>query len=132
METRRTVMGRHGGKGSSSRGFIRFKVLLTLAVVAGLVYCGIKLGPPYWNYLSMYDPVKEAAMAVSRRTPEAEVRAGLIARARATDVALEDEDIEILQRGNFLVVRVSWEVPLDVPMYRRTLRFEIEQAVPAP
>jgi hypothetical protein len=27
---------------------------------------------------------------------------------------------------------VSWEVPLDVPMYRRTLRFEIEQAVPAP
>jgi hypothetical protein len=80
----------------------------------------------------MHDPVKEAAMAVSRRVPEVEVRAGLIARARATDVVLEEENIEILQRGNFAVVRVNWEVPLDIPMYRRTLQFHIEQAVPAP
>ena len=132
MEMRRVVTGKQGGNGSSSRGFIRFKVLLTLSVLAGLVYLGIKLGPPYWNYLAMQDPVKEAAMAVSRRTPEAEIRKVLIARAQATDVALEDENIEILQRGNFAVVRVSWEVPLDIPMYRRTLQFQIEQAVPAP
>lgn len=108
------------------------KVLVTLAVLAGLVYFGTKLGPPYWNYLAMHDPVKEAAMAMSRRVAEAEVRAGLIARARATDVVLEEENIEILQRGNFAVVRVNWEVPLDIPMYRRTLQFHIEQAVPAP
>jgi hypothetical protein len=100
--------------------------------LAGLVYLGFKLGPPYWNFLAMYDPVKEAALAVTRRVPEADIRAGLIARARDTDVTLDEENIEILQRGNFAVVRVRWEVPLDLRVYRRSLRFEIEQAVPAP
>ena len=125
-------MGCRYGEVPSSKGFIRVKLLVTLVVLASLVYVATKLGPPYWNYLAMHDPVKEAAMAISRRAPEAEVRAGLIARARATDVTLEEENVEIMQRGNFAVVRVSWEVPLDIPMYRRTLRFHIEQAVPAP
>ncbi len=117
---------------SSTEGFIRLKMLVTLVVLAGVVYVAAKVGPPYWNYFAMYDPVKEAAMAVSRRAPETDVRAGLIARARDTDVRLEEENIEILQRGSLAVVRVSWEVPLDIPMYRRSLRFQIEEAVPAP
>ena len=111
---------------------MRLKVLVTLLVLAGIVYLTAKLGPPYWNYFAMFDPMKEAAMAISRRVPEAEVRAGLIARARATDVTLDEENVEIVQRGNFTVVRVNWEVPLDLRVYRRALRFHIEEAVPAP
>lgn len=131
MTGRRAVKWRRGAL-AAPKGFIRLKSLVTLVVLAGVVYLATKLGPPYWNYLAMQDPVKEAAMAVSRRAPEAEIRSSLIARARATDVTLEEENIEILQRGNFAVVRVSWEVPLDMPMYRRALQFQIEHAVPAP
>jgi len=40
--------------------------------------------------------------------------------------------VDIGQEGNQIVVRVAWEVPLDIPLYRRSLRFRIEKRVPAP
>jgi hypothetical protein len=113
-------------------GFVRLKVLLVVLVLAGMGYVGSKLVPPYWDYLSLQDPVKEAAIAYARRGKEAEVRAELIARARNVGVTLSEENVDIGQEGNLVVVRVSWEVPLDIPMYRRTLRFRIEKGVPAP
>jgi len=76
--------------------------------------------------------VKEAAMDYARRGKEAEVRAELIARAGNIGVTLTEENVDIGQEGNLVVVRVAWEVPLDIPMYRRTLRFRIQKGVPAP
>jgi len=60
------------------------------------------------------------------------VRAELIARARQLGIALEEERVEIGQEGTMVVVRVAWEVLLDIPGYRRNLRFRIEKGVPAP
>jgi hypothetical protein len=103
-----------------------------LAVLAGIGYTGSKLVPPYWDYLSMLDPVKEAAWALSHRAKEDQVRADLIARAKNIGIVLTEENVEIAQEGNVAVVRVVWEVPLELPIYRRSLRFRIEQGVPAP
>jgi hypothetical protein len=113
-------------------GFVRLKFLLGVVVLAGMGYLGIKIIPPYWDYLSMQDPVKEAAIAYARQGKEAEVRTELIARARNVGVVLTEEQVDMGQEGNLVVVRVAWEVPLDIPMYRRTLRFRVEKGVPAP
>ena len=121
-----------GNRGSRPAGSARVKVLLTLLIVAGLGYVGNKLIPVYWSYLSMYDPVKEAAMAASRPGKEAEARADLIARAKGVGVALDEENVEIDRDGNFVTVRVAWEVPVDLRVYRRTLRFRIESKAHTP
>lgn len=113
-------------------GLVSLKVLMVLLVLAGLGYVGTKLIPPYWEYLSLQDPVKEAAIVYARQGKEAEVRAELITRARQIGIALDEERVEIGQEGNQIVVRVAWEVPLDIPLYRRSLRFRIEKGVPAP
>lgn len=108
------------------------KVLVVLLVLVGMGYVASKIIPPYWDYLSLQDPVKEAAIAYARQGKEAEVRAELIARARHVGVALDEEKVDVGQEGNWVVVRVAWEVPLEIPMYRHTLRFRIEKTVPAP
>jgi hypothetical protein len=113
-------------------GLARLKVLAVLLVLVGIGYVAGKLIPPYWDYLSMQDPVKEAAIAYARQGKEAEVRAELIARARHVGVALDEEKVDIGQEGSLVVVRVAWEVPLEIPMYRRSLRFRIEKTAPAP
>ncbi len=113
-------------------GLASVKVLLTLLILVGLGYLGVKLIPPYWDYLSLQDPVKEAATAYARQGKEAEVRAELITRARQIGVTLDEERVEIGQEGTMIVVRVAWDVPLDIPGYHRTLRFRIEKGVPAP
>jgi hypothetical protein len=110
----------------------RLGILLTLAILAGAGYVGSKLIPPYWTYLPMHEHVKEAAMAAGRRGREAEARAELIARAKSIGLTLEDENVEIGQEGNLVMVRVRWTVPLDLRLYRTTLRFEVEKGAPAP
>ena len=71
-------------------------------------------------------------MAASRTSNQDAVRQELIVRAKEIGVALDEESVQIGQEGNFIVVRVAWEVPVDIPRYRRTLRFQIEKSVPAP
>jgi hypothetical protein len=105
----------------------RLGFLVTLVVLAGIGFAGSKVVPIYWNYLAMQDPVKEAAMAAARPGKEAQVRVELIARAKRLGVDLAEDAVEFGQEGNQVVVRVAWEVPLDLVLYRRTLRFRVEK-----
>ncbi len=104
-------------------------MLFILVVVAG-IYLGIKFIPPYWTYLSMKDPVKEAAMAILSATDEKTARADLIRRAKQQGLTLEDDNIDIARDANMLVVRVTWVEPVELPRYRYDLRFLVEERVP--
>jgi hypothetical protein len=112
---------------------IRLGSLIGLLVLGGGIYLGVKFIPPYWEYLSMLDPVKEAAMAAAMRGGKEErIRADLIAKANRIGLELTEENIEIIQDGNVRVVRVAWEVPVDLPRYRHTLSFRVESKSVAP
>jgi len=121
-----------GTRTTGPPGVTRLGFLVTLVVLAGIGFAGSKVVPIYWNYLSMQDPVKEAAMAAARPGKEAEVRVQLIARAKSLGVDLAEDAVEFGQEGNQVVVRVAWEVPLDLVLYRRTLRFRVEKSALAP
>jgi hypothetical protein len=104
-------------------------LLFILVVVAG-IYVAILFIPPYWTYLSMQDPVKEAAMtAITTRDGEAVARADLLRKSRELGLRIEDENIEIAREGQELVVRVTWVEPVDLPRYRHILHFRVEQRV---
>jgi hypothetical protein len=114
-------------------GMTRLGTLVALLVLASGIYLGAKFIPPYWAYLSMLDPVKEAAMSVTARGSDDErIRTNLIAKAKQLDVELDEENVEIVRNGNVVLVRVAWEVPIDLPRYRHTLRFQVESKAIAP
>ena len=104
--------------------------MLFILVVGLAVYLAIILIPPYWTYLSMQDPVRDAAVtAVTTRDGEATARAEILRKARGIGLHLEDENIEIVHEGQELVVRVSWVEPVDLAQYHYNLRFRVEQRV---
>jgi len=106
--------------------------LLFILVVVAAVYVAIMFIPPFWTYLSMQDPVKEAALTVvTTRDGEAAARADLLRKSRDLGLRLEDENIEIARVGQELVVRVTWVTPVDLPRYRHNLHFRVEQRVSA-
>ena len=114
-------------------GRINYKLLFFLAVLAVGIFLAIKFIPPYWDYLSLQDPVKEAALtAVSRAGGEEAARAELIRRAAADGVALGEQNIEFIRDGSMLIVRVRWSETVELPGYRVRIPFQIEQRVPAP
>ena len=118
------------GINGSAPGKIRLGAVLLILVVAAAIYLAIKLAPPYWTYLSMKDPVKEAAMAILSTTDEATMRADLIRRAQQQGLTLDDDNIDITRDNAMLVIRVTWVAPVDLPRYRHILRFRIEERVP--
>lgn len=104
-------------------------MLFILAAAAG-IYLAILFIPPYWTYLSMQDPVKEAALtAITTRDGEAAARADLLRKARDLNLRLEDENIQFVREGQELVVRVTWVESVDLPRYRHNLQFKVEQRV---
>ncbi len=117
--------------GGHPPGRIRLGALLFILVVAGGLYLAVKLVPPYWIYLSMQDPVKEAAMAMATHGDEARARAELIFRAKEQGLALEEENIEINRDGPMLVIRVSWVASVQLPRRRLDIPFQIEERAPA-
>ena len=112
-------------------GMTRLGMLVGLLVLVGGIYLGAKFIPPYWAYLSMLDPVKEAAMAAATRGNAERIRTGLVVKAKQFGFELAEENVEIVQDGNLMVVRVAWEVPVDLPRYRYTLHFRVESKFPA-
>jgi hypothetical protein len=106
-------------------------VLVFLGVVGVLWFLGSKFIPPYWDYLSLQDPVKEA-LTVAARGGESGARGNIIKRAHELGLELTDESIEFTRDGPMLKVRVTWEVPVDLPRYRHNLHFDIEHTTPLP
>jgi hypothetical protein len=102
-----------------------------LLVIAG-IYLAIKFIPPYWTYLSMQDPVKEAAMTLAMQGgDEVKVRADLVRQAAAQGLAFDDDNIYIDRQGGvLLVVRVRWVARVDLPGLRYRIPFRIEERVP--
>ena len=113
------------------RGGTRLKVLVFLLVAGGVWYLGAKFIPPYWDYLSLQDPVKEALITAVRGN-EAAARESIIRQARRLGLDLTDENIEFNRDGPMMKVRVTWEVPVDLPRYRYNLQFDIEHSTPLP
>jgi hypothetical protein len=114
-------------------GKITIKLLLVLCVLAAGIVGALKFIPPYWTYLSLQDPVKEAAMtAVSRTGGEQAAREELIRRAAERGLPLGEENIEIIRDGSMLILRVRWSETVELPGYRTTIPFKIEHRVPAP
>jgi hypothetical protein len=104
--------------------------LFVLLLIAG-IYLAAKFIPPYWTYLSMQDPVKEAAMALAMpRGDEAKVRADLIRRAAEQGLAIDDSNIYIDRQGVLVVVRVRWVARVDIPGFRYRIPFRVEDRVP--
>jgi len=111
-------------------GKVTLGTLLFILVAVVGVYLATKFVPPYWSYLSMKDPVKEAAMLAVSGANEATVRADIIHRAREQNLRLTEENIDIAREDGSLVVRVTWVARVELPPKPYDLSFRIEERVP--
>jgi hypothetical protein len=100
-------------------------VFLAIVVAAG--YLAMAFVPPYWTYLSMMDPVKEAASRAARADGEERAREALLAQAKGLGLTLDEDAVQFSRQEAEQVVTVSWDVPVELPRYRHTLHFRIEK-----
>ncbi|MEW5917584.1 MAG: hypothetical protein AB1762_14360 [Gemmatimonadota bacterium] len=97
--------------------------LLLLLVLASAIYFGADVGEVYWRYYRFNDAVRQEAQYAATRTDE-EIKLRLI--ALADSLGLPDEAsrrLDVRRSANRLVIQTSYIEHIDVPLYKRDVRF---------
>jgi len=108
------------------RNFVR---LLVLALV---VHAGVRIVPVFWNFVKLRDAVRETAMFPGRLTKE-ELVGHVVLLARAHDVVLTAQDIEVAKEGQTTYIRTGYTKQLEyVPTRFYPWAFSIDVAEEPP
>ncbi len=103
-----------------------WRTVLGLLVLAGGVYVGYMLIPPYFNNYQFQDAVEsEARMNTygAVRKSDEDLRAGIIKKAAELDIPLRPEQVTIDRNGTEYVITADYTIHVDFPVHPVDLSF---------
>jgi len=110
---------------NTQRGEGRLKTIISLAIVAAIIFLAFKIIPIYIDNYELEDAMKSEARfaAVNRKSPD-DVRDAVYRKIQELRIPARREDIRIEQVGNTgLRITVTYTVIIDLAVYqwKRTL-----------
>ncbi len=110
---------------NTERGEGRFRFLLTLAVVALIIYAAMQFIPAYAYNLQMEDATREIiTQAALQNLREGDVRARLVEKAIQYQLP-DDAKIELVRDGKRVSARITYTKIIKLPYYTYYWPFEI-------
>lgn len=107
---------------NNEKGFIKF--LFVMAVLAFLVYVGIKFGMPYYRYSALKSEAKEIARISLGDIDK--TRTQIFEKAQDLKIPIEEKAIMVTKTEKTVRVKTSWSERVDIlGIYERNLKFVI-------
>ncbi len=104
-------------------GFIRS--LACLAFLALVIYAGLQIGRPYYQYMTFKSEVQEVVRLDLGSAENARNRVYEIAQEYG--IPIEPSDIIVARRGNQFRIETAWTVTADfLGLYQHRLDFEVK------
>jgi len=112
----------------NARGGSKVQLVLGLAVTAAIIICAVRLVPVYANSYELKDTIRNQARFadVERKTPEA-VREEVYKKAQSLGLPLTREQIQVTPQRVGVEIRVRYQVPVDLIVYKPILKFEYHE-----
>lgn len=108
---------------NNENGF--FKFILSMAVLAFLIYAGIQFGMPYYRYSSFKTDAKE--LATISLGDLGKTKAGILEKAQELKLPLTEKDVEVIQSGKLVRVKAAWSETVDLlGVYQKTINFTLD------
>ena len=101
------------------------RALIKLLLVVLVVHAGVRVVPPFWNYVKFRDACEEIARFSSKRSVE-DVTARVITKAGQFDIALEASQVQVRKQGNVTFIDAAYTAQLE---YLPTKFYEYRFAV---
>jgi hypothetical protein len=104
----------------------RTKTILSLLILAAMVYVAVKVIPPYVNNFELQDAMKtEARFAAVNRKSSEEVREDVYKKIKELGIPAKAENIRVEGLPNSgMRITVTYKVVVDLPGYGLVLNFE--------
>lgn len=113
-----------------NRGEGKFGLIVILVIVAAVIYVGFKWGYASWDAAEFEEQLNQSVVYwTSHGAPAQEnVVIEILQKAKASNVDLYKEDIEIEVNDKFMIINIYWETPLVFPGgYTHYLPFTLER-----
>jgi hypothetical protein len=120
MERNWAVSARLGGE----HGGGRLKALVSVAVLAAMIYTGAKVVPILVDNYQFQDAMESTARfaSVNRQTNE-DIRASVLKEAQTEEIPVQPGDIHIKGDSQHVEISADYSVTVDLMVYRWTLNF---------
>jgi Domain of unknown function (DUF4845) len=106
------------------RGAGRLKAVIWLAVLACMIYVGIKTVPVLVDEYQFQDAVETAARfgSVNNQTPD-DIRDGLVKRAENLNIPVKPGDIHVTKQSGNVSIDAQYSVTVDLGVRQWTFNF---------
>ncbi|HEX5425612.1 MAG TPA: hypothetical protein VFW94_18825 [Candidatus Acidoferrales bacterium] len=108
------------------RGGSRVSLVITLLIVAAMVFAAVKIVPAYVNAYEFQDSMQtEARFALSYPPKGADqIRSDVWQKAQDLSIPLDTKDeIQVTEDQGIVNISVNYSVPVDLTVYQFTLQF---------
>jgi hypothetical protein len=106
------------------RGEGRLKAIVVLAILAGMIYVGVKVIPILINNYEFQDALESTArLATVNRQSAEDIRAAVLKEAQTEEIPIAVEDIHVKDEGGHVEISADYSVTVDLRVYQWTLNF---------
>lgn len=122
-----------GSLRSDERGKGTIRTLLSLALVAVVVYAGMKFIPVRAAAYQLDDEVREQVVLAGsgrRRVADDEIRRTILTRAQSLGLPVDTRALVIRRTGSEIYIDLEYDVPVELPGYTYVWHFESHHVGP--
>ena len=117
-----SLLAPQGLRGQRGEGY--FKAILSLVILVGAIYAGVKLLPPYIAEYQLADKIQEQArFAIVNRYTEEQIRDNVFRVIQDLDIPVKKEAIKVTATMQKVTITVDYFVPVDLLSYHVDLHF---------
>jgi hypothetical protein len=106
----------------SRRGASSLGCLVTLLVVAAVIYFGVNIAEVYWRYYEFQDDMNQE-VRFAAHTPDDRIRNRLKAAADSLDLPDDAHHIDIRRTETTITIETEYYERIELPMYARDVLF---------
>jgi cell division protein FtsL len=109
---------------SAERGGSRFKVMMTLAILACMVYVAVKVVPVLLSEYQFQDGLQSIArFGTAERHTADQIQKEVVDEAQKNDLPVQPEDVKVEANNGNVRIAVDYSVTVDLAVYHWTLNF---------
>jgi hypothetical protein len=106
------------------RGGGGVKLFLTLALLAAMIFAGVKILPIYVSNYQMQDAIEsEARFAIGNRLGSKDIRDNIWKKVNEIGIPADQDNLKVTANQGAVQISLDYSVPVDLLVYKFTLDF---------
>ncbi len=107
------------------RGFISISGVMSLVILAALIFLALRLLPPYISNYQLQDAIQNIVLtATYAPMTEEDILRNVIVRARGYDIELRPKQVTVHKKNGTVIIVAVYTVPVNLLVRQLDLHFE--------